>query len=101
MKTIMMLLGVLVVTRAAMAAPTVPGGSSGMLVISGVVPDNGFSVKGQTISPKADTVLKIFVANYIQNSRGPASENSKVPQWTQLKGPKNLTASSYVKVVAP
>ena len=99
-----MLLGALFVTQSVQAAPQFPGsshGSSGTLVLSGVVPDTGYSVKGMTISPNKDTELKVFIANYVQNSRGPASENLKVPEWTELKGPKNLTASSYVKVVAP
>ena len=94
MKTIMMLLGVLVSVNVNAAA------GSATLVLSGVVPDRGYTVDGRTITPTDDTELKVFIANYIQSSRGPASEN-QATNWTELKGPKLLTASSYVKVVAP
>jgi hypothetical protein len=91
----MLLLGVVVSVNAVAAA------GSATLVLSGVVPDRGYTVDGRTITPNEDTELKVFVANYQQASRGPASENSTPSKWTELTGPKLLTASSYVKVVAP
>jgi hypothetical protein len=90
-----MLLGVLVSVNALAAA------GSATLVLSGVVPDRGYTIDGRTITPNEDTELKVFVANYQQAARGPASDSSEGSKWTELTGPKILTASSYVKVVAP
>lgn len=103
MKTLIVSLVILVVSQLTVAAPQGGGSgrSSATLVLSGVVPDRGYTVKGATISPSQDTQLKVFIASYIQANRGPASVNSIIPDWTELKGPKKLTTSSYVMVVAP
>lgn len=84
------------------------------LVISGTVPDRGFSASGLNtgrpeFSPQENTNVKVFIANLVKSSRSPQSvvtdqnsiDFSSVNGWKKLSSKEVITVSSYIKVVAP
>lgn len=83
-----------------------------VLMISGTVPDRGFTLKNdrsasQIIEPNFGSKLKIFISEIKSKDRSIASidsNNQKHPfvrNWVKINNPSVVTASSYIRVEAP
>lgn len=103
MKTLIIFLGVQILTHA---------GVAGTLYLSGTVPDRGFTLvtnspDNHEIKTNHGSVLKVYVAEIKSVGRSPqsvapvATTNSNEKNWKQVTGSQSLTISSYVKVEAP
>lgn len=95
MKTSSLVFSILLALTSASQAAT--------FMLSGTVPDRGYSMKGQNIKMQEGTGLKVFVSDH-KPSRGPASVDSNFSNsknWKKLAGPAKLAKSTCIRVEAP
>ncbi len=87
--------------------------TAGTLVLSGVVPDKGYTVLSraagsQVLVPNEGSELKVYVSEIKSASRSPQSVDEKLDskkinsnRWSKLVKQQTITTSSYIKVEAP
>lgn len=73
-----------------------PPGLASTLTLSGVVEDTGFTASAESsqfrrINLNENSAMEVFTADL----------NTPIQTWIRLTGSRNLTVSSYIKVIAP